>query len=35
MRLEDEINPLELDWEYIWQKSLKKGFKKEKDWDKI
>ena len=28
-RLEDEINPLELDWEYIWQKSLKKGFKKE------
>ena len=35
MRIEDEINPLELDWEYIWQKSLKKGFKKEKDWDKI
>ena len=35
MRIEDERNPLELDWEYIWQKSLKKGFKKEKDWDKI
>jgi len=35
MRIEDEIDPLELDWEYIWQKSIKKGFKKEKDWDKI
>ena len=35
MRLEDEMNLLELDWECIWQKSLKKGFKKEKDWDKI
>ena len=35
MRIEDEINPLELDWEFIWQKSLKKGLKKEKDWDKI
>ncbi len=33
--IEDEINPLDLDWEYIWQKSIKKGFKKEKDWDKI
>ena len=35
MRIEDEIDPLELDWEYIWQKSLKKGLKKEKDWDEI
>ena len=35
MRMEDEINPLELDWESIWQKSIKKGLKKEKDWDKI
>ena len=35
MRIEDEIDPLEIDWEWIWQKSLKKGFKKEKDWDKI
>lgn len=35
MRLEDEIKYSELDWECIWQKSLKKGFKKEKDWDKI
>ncbi|SFL40099.1 Methyltransferase domain-containing protein [Methanobrevibacter olleyae] len=35
MKIEDGINPLELDWEYIWQKSIKKGFKKEKDWDKI
>ena len=33
--MEDEINPLELDWESIWQKSIKKGLKKEKDWDKI
>ncbi len=35
MRIEDEIDPFEIDWEYIWQKSLKKGLKKEKDWDKI
>ncbi len=35
MKMEDEINPLELDWEYIWQKSIKKGMKKEKNWDKI
>ena len=35
MRMEDGIDPLELDWEYFWQKSIKKGFKKEKDWDKI
>lgn len=35
MRIEDEIGPFEIDWEYIWQKSLKKGLKKEKDWDKI
>ena len=35
MRLEDEINPLEIDWEYIWQKSIKKGMKKEKNWDEI
>ena len=33
--MEDGIDPLELDWEYFWQKSIKKGFKKEKDWDKI
>ena len=35
MKKEDEINPLEIDWESIWQKSIKKGMKKEKDWDKI
>ena len=35
MRLEDETKYADLDWECIWQKSLKKGFKKEKDWDKI
>ena len=35
MRLEDETKHADLDWECIWQKSLKKGFKKEKDWDKI
>ena len=35
MRIEDEINPLEIDWEYIWQKSLKKGMKKEKDWNSV
>ena len=35
MRMEDEINPLELDWEYIWQKSIKRGLKKEKNWDEI
>lgn len=35
MRLEDGGKHSEIDWECIWQKSLKKGFKKEKDWDKI
>ena len=35
MKIEERIDFLELDWEYIWQKSLKRGFKKEKDWDKI
>ena len=35
MRLEDGTKHSDLDWECIWQKSLKKGFKKEKDWDKI
>ena len=35
MRMEDEVEPFKLDWEYIWQKSMKKGFKKEKNWDKI
>lgn len=35
MRLEDEMDFLELDWEVIWQKSIKKGLKKEKDWDSV
>ncbi|WP_295622321.1 class I SAM-dependent methyltransferase [uncultured Methanobrevibacter sp.] len=35
MKTEDKIDLLELDWEYIWQKSIKKGLKKEKNWDKI
>ena len=35
MRKEDEIDLLELDWEYIWKKSIKKGMKKEKNWDEI
>lgn len=35
MKKEDEIDLLELDWEYIWQKSIKKDMKKEKNWDKI
>lgn len=30
MRLEDEINPLELDWEYIWQNLSKKDSKKKR-----
>ena len=33
--IEDKIDILNIDWEYIWQKSIKKGMKKEKDWDKI
>ena len=35
MKKEEEIDLLELDWEYIWQKSIKKGMKKEKNWDEI
>ena len=34
MRIEDE-DISKIDWEYIWQKSIKKGLKKEKDWNKI
>lgn len=35
MKIGERIDSLDQDWEYIWQKSLKKGLKKEKDWDKI
>ena len=35
MRLEDETDFLEIDWELIWQNSIKKGLKKEKDWDSV
>lgn len=35
MKIEDNIDFSALDWEYIWQKSIKKGLKKEKDWDEI
>ena len=35
MKKEEEIDLLELAWEYIWQKSIKKGMKKEKNWDEI
>ncbi len=31
----DNPNPFEIDWEQVWQKSLKKGLKKEKNWDSI
>ena len=34
MRIEDE-DISKIDWEYIWQKSIKKGLGKEKDWNKI
>ena len=29
------MDPLKIDWESIWQKSIKKGLKKEKNWDAI
>ena len=35
MRLEDEIDISKIDWEYIWQKSIKKSYKEEKNWDTI
>ena len=31
----DNPNPFEIDWEHVWQKSLKKGLKKEKNWDSV
>ena len=34
MRIEGE-DISKIDWEYIWQKSIKKGLGKEKDWNKI
>ena len=33
--MEDNMDILEIDWEYVWQKSIKKGLKKEKNWDEI
>ncbi len=35
MKLDDGINLYDIDWEEVWQKSIKKSFKKEKNWDKI
>ena len=35
MKLEEENLLDEIDWESVWQKSLKKGCKKEKNWDNI
>lgn len=35
MTKQDEIDISQIDWESVWQKSIKKGFKKEKDWDTI
>ena len=35
MKLEEENFLDEMDWESVWQKSLKKGCKKEKNWDNI
>ena len=29
------MDPLKIDWEAIWQKSIQKGLKKEKNWDAI
>ena len=35
MKIEDNLNPLEVDWESVWQKSIKKGMKNEKNWDSV
>lgn len=35
MKMENEIDISKIDWESVWQKSIKKGLKKEKDWDSI
>ena len=35
MRIEDEIKIDKIDWEHVWQKSIKKGLRKEKNWDDI
>ena len=35
MKMEDEMDIFSIDWEYIWQKSIKKGLRKEKNWDSI
>ena len=35
MNHDELINLDAIDWEEVWQKSLKKSFKKEKNWDDI
>ena len=35
MRIEDDLKIDKIDWEYVWQKSIKKGLRKEKNWDDI
>jgi 2-polyprenyl-3-methyl-5-hydroxy-6-metoxy-1,4-benzoquinol methylase len=35
MKIWENLDPLEIDWEQVWQKSIKKGMKKEKNWDEI
>ena len=35
MKIQENLDPLEIDWERVWQKSIKKGMKKEKNWDVI
>lgn len=35
MKIRENLDPLEIDWEQVWQKSIKKGMKKEKNWDEI
>lgn len=35
MKIQENLDPLEIDWERVWQKSIKKGMKKEKNWDEI
>lgn len=35
MNKDENPNPFEIDWEQVWQKSLKKGLEKEKNWDTI
>ena len=35
MKIRENLDPLQIDWEQVWQKSIKKGMKKEKNWDEI